>query len=138
MIWQGRFHNTKPHLRHCCIKSYSMPVGVGRSTYGANGSKSGLVLFLFLPTLHHQDESSLMADLGFLAHLPELCDVTFMVGPDKVKTNFFKRKLFTVPIIYIYNKKVLIFLYLGLTIKCFLASLTVLSNSRIRDFVELV
>ena len=25
-----------------------------------------------------------MADLGFLAHLPELCDVTFMVGPDKV------------------------------------------------------
>ena len=21
--------------------------------------------------------------MGFLAHLPELCDITFMVGPDK-------------------------------------------------------
>ena len=31
-----------------------------------------------------QDETSLMADLGFLAHLPEMCDVTFMVGPEKV------------------------------------------------------
>jgi hypothetical protein len=43
----------------------------------------------------YQDESSLMADLGFLAHLPELCDVTFMVGPDKVKTNF-KKNIFNV------------------------------------------
>ena len=25
-----------------------------------------------------------MADLGFLSHLPELCDVTFMVGVEKV------------------------------------------------------
>ena len=30
-----------------------------------------------------QDESGLCNDLGFLAHLPELCDITFMVGPDK-------------------------------------------------------
>ncbi len=78
-----------------------------------------------------------MADLGFLAHLPELCDVTFMVGPDKVKTNF-KRNFFTVSIINIYSKKGLIFLYIGLTIKFFLASLTVLPSSRIRDFVELI
>ncbi len=37
-----------------------------------------------------------MADLGFLAHLPELCDVTFMVGPDKVKTNFKKKYFYNV------------------------------------------
>ena len=30
-----------------------------------------------------QDEAGLCNDLGFLAHLPELCDITFMVGPDK-------------------------------------------------------
>ena len=30
-----------------------------------------------------QDESGLCNDLGFLAHLPELCDITFMVGQDK-------------------------------------------------------
>ena len=30
-----------------------------------------------------QDESGLCNDLGFLAHLPELCDITFMVGPEK-------------------------------------------------------
>ena len=32
----------------------------------------------------YQDETGLMADLGFLSHLPELCDVTFMVGVEKV------------------------------------------------------
>ena len=30
-----------------------------------------------------QDESGLCNDLGFLAHLPELCDITFMVGQEK-------------------------------------------------------
>ena len=30
-----------------------------------------------------KDESGLCNDLGFLAHLPELCDITFMVGQDK-------------------------------------------------------
>ena len=34
-----------------------------------------------------------MADLGFLSHLPELCDVTFMVGVEKVhnKIKIFKK-----------------------------------------------
>ena len=30
-----------------------------------------------------QDESGLCNDMGFLAHLPELCDITFLVGQDK-------------------------------------------------------
>lgn len=30
-----------------------------------------------------QDEAGLFNDLSFLAHLPELCDITFLVGPDK-------------------------------------------------------
>jgi hypothetical protein len=54
---------------------------------GPMAAKRSTVVFLYFYHLH-QDESSLMADLGFLAHLPELCDVTFMVGPDKVKINF--------------------------------------------------
>ena len=33
--------------------------------------------------LSSQDESGLCNDLGFLAHLPELCDITFLVGEDK-------------------------------------------------------
>ena len=36
-----------------------------------------------IPTIIPQDESGLCNDLGFLAHLPELCDITFMVGQDK-------------------------------------------------------
>ena len=28
-------------------------------------------------------QAGLCNDMGFLAHLPELCDITFMVGPDK-------------------------------------------------------
>ena len=36
-----------------------------------------------IPTMIPQDESGLCNDLGFLAHLPELCDITFMVGQDK-------------------------------------------------------
>ena len=32
------------------------------------------------PKPHHpQDEAGLCNDLSFLAHLPELCDITFMV-----------------------------------------------------------
>ena len=40
-----------------------------------------------------------MADLGFLSHLPELCDVTFMVGVEKVnnKINNFQE------IVYVFN-----------------------------------
>ena len=30
-----------------------------------------------------EDESGLCNDMGFLAHLPELCDITFLVGEDK-------------------------------------------------------
>ena len=45
-----------------------------------------------------KDETGLVADLGFLAHLPELCDVTFMVGTEKVKKyyiwNLYPSKLF--------------------------------------------
>ena len=33
--------------------------------------------------LVNQDESGLCNDMGFLAHLPELCDITFMVGEEK-------------------------------------------------------
>ncbi|XP_023340710.1 serine-enriched protein, partial [Eurytemora carolleeae] len=37
----------------------------------------------FDDTAMFRDETGLMADLGFLSHLPELCDVTFMVGVEK-------------------------------------------------------
>ena len=50
-----------------------------------------------------------MADLGFLSHLPELCDVTFMVGVEKVKNkiNNFQE------IVYVFNnlKESFIFSY---------------------------
>ena len=36
-----------------------------------------------------QDESGLCNDLGFLAHLPELCDITFMVGQEKSCIKYF-------------------------------------------------
>jgi hypothetical protein len=26
VIWQGRFHNTKPHLQHSCIGNFMQPV----------------------------------------------------------------------------------------------------------------
>ena len=38
---------------------------------------------LILRILCSQDEAGLCNDLGFLAHLPELCDITFMVGREK-------------------------------------------------------
>ena len=37
-----------------------------------------------------QDESGLCNDLGFLAHLPELCDITFMVGQENFASNTFR------------------------------------------------
>ena len=37
----------------------------------------------FITSDCRQDETGLCTDMGFLAHLPELCDITFLVGADK-------------------------------------------------------
>ena len=52
------------------------------SLYSTDG-RSLLHTFYVNSISTDQDESGLCNDLGFLAHLPELCDITFMVGPDK-------------------------------------------------------
>ncbi len=53
-------------------------------------------------------------------------------GGTRQGKNKLKKNIFTMSIIY-YSKKVLIFLYTGLTIKFFLASLSALPSSRIRE-----
>ena len=46
-------------------------------------NRNMLLMHLIYYIYINQDESGLCNDLGFLAHLPELCDITFMVGPEK-------------------------------------------------------